>query len=219
MSVVLTPGIDLSARTLLLSIPSGTTVSEDVIVARCGSNNLIGERVSGGVTQGYIQYDDGESNIVTEIFYTSNGTNPDSIDIPAGFGAITEINEDAVLYPYIQRNENEKTYLITEDMGREEYNPPEMWDYLVVERISVTLDVEDGEAFDTITLSKDGYKPLGIVGIDKTYVVVPTIYVMDCTIVTLFINSSTGNLTYRLKNISGGGTTKKIAFYILWAKE
>lgn len=112
---VLSLGIDLGGRRLTLSIPNGTTVSGQNIIALTDKGNYIAEGITSGVSNGYYSY-----NGTERAFYLSSGTNLSAVDLPDDFGTIIEVDKTAALYGYIERTEHEKVYLHSEDMARVE---------------------------------------------------------------------------------------------------
>lgn len=115
-------GVDLSGATITSTIPANTVVSENKVICASG-NNVIGERLSSGRTEGYmLVYEDGGAT--EEVFYSSNGssttTNLSSFSVPETFGILDTVDASAVLYPYLSRVGNRKLFGITEDANREE---------------------------------------------------------------------------------------------------
>ena len=115
-------GVDLSGATITSTIPENTTVSEDKVICAAG-NNVIGERLSSGTTEGYmLVYENGYA--IETVFYSSNGssttTNLSSFSVPSNFGILDAVDDSAVLYPYLSRVGNRKLFGITEDANREE---------------------------------------------------------------------------------------------------
>lgn len=120
----LAKGISLDDRVITSMIPDDTAISELKIIAKSSDSNYIAEDNRSGVSRGYIHYLDDNNDEVTEIFYSYDGAettvNVDSFRVLKGFGVITEIDDTAVLYEYLTRVSNEKTYVISEDFSKKE---------------------------------------------------------------------------------------------------
>ena len=129
MNYNLTIGINLDDRSLITDIPDDTEVSEFKYIAKVDENNFIAEdfiEVEGYVGKcsiGYINYLK-DNQPCKGIFYLKSNSNIDvnseSITFPEKFGVITEIDDTAVLYPYIKRKKKKKVYVMGEDLSKKE---------------------------------------------------------------------------------------------------
>lgn len=117
-------GISLNKRYLTNAVPDATEISEMKYIAKGNDGCYIAEDNVGGVSRGYVHYIDADQNDVVELFYSYDGetttVNVPSFFVEDGFGAITEVDETAVLYQYLKRVGNEKVYVISEDYSKEE---------------------------------------------------------------------------------------------------
>ena len=117
-------GISLNKRYITNTIPDATEISEMKYIAKGNNGCYIAEDNVNGVSRGYIHYLDADQNDVVEVFYSYDGETT-TVNIPSffvedGFGAVTEVDETAVLYEYLKRVGNEKVYVISEDYSKEE---------------------------------------------------------------------------------------------------
>lgn len=112
---------DLNGRTLALSIPVGTSFTENKIIAATHSGKYIVEGVIdttnvAGITE---NADWSQLSDLDAVFYnTDANTNETSVDLPDDFGTIISIDESAVIYPYVKRTANEKVYGFSEDLAK-----------------------------------------------------------------------------------------------------
>lgn len=117
-------GINLDNRTLSLNIPDETTIEDLKYIAKVNSNNYIAEDTVNGVSRGYYHFLNENDEAETAIFYQYDGTttsvNIDSFTLPDNFGTITEVDETATLFNYINRNSHEKVYVVSEDYAKSE---------------------------------------------------------------------------------------------------
>ena len=115
----LEPGANLNGRTIYSTVPAGTGITTNKIIAKSSNTNFFCESVTNGVTSGYYQWLKADSTIGQVIFYR-NGSSPinmKSFQMPDDFGTLVEVDENAVLYPYLMRQGHEKAFLVTEDMS------------------------------------------------------------------------------------------------------
>lgn len=136
MGYTLQIGIDLSGRTLSASIPAGTVVSANKYIARSINGNYIAERVTNGTSYGVLSVGGSET-----VFYQSTGSstpiNMGAFTLPDTFGVLSEVDETATLYEYINREAHEKLYVFTEDMAKVELDE-------ALAEAEVNVNIEDG---------------------------------------------------------------------------
>ena len=114
-------GDDLNGRTLALSIPVGTSFTENKIIAATHSGKYIVEGVIDTTNVAGITGNANWSQLsdLDAVFYNTDANkNETSVDLPDDFGTIISIDESAVIYPYVKRTANEKIYGFSEDLSK-----------------------------------------------------------------------------------------------------
>lgn len=112
---------NLNGRTLALSIPDETAFTENKIIAATHNGNYIVEGLVDGESLAGITDNANWSQLsdLDTVFYNSgDSVNLDSVDLTDGFGTVIEIDESAVIYPYVKRTANEKVYGFSEDLAK-----------------------------------------------------------------------------------------------------
>lgn len=103
-------GINLNDRTLYLSIPENSDITELKYICKTDKNNYIAEDSTGG----YYHYNG------TNTYFYDSGVNVETINLPENFGTIIEIDNTSVLYEFIERVSHEKVYVTSEDYAKQE---------------------------------------------------------------------------------------------------
>ena len=118
MSALLSIGIDLGGRMISAStLPSGTVFTQAESVIWTHNGNYIEEYASSGTSYLRVYYN-GSSFGYLYTYASGSGASYRNITLPDEFGVITEVNVNAVAYPYIVRTDNENVYAFSEDLNK-----------------------------------------------------------------------------------------------------